>query len=264
MKKEPNKKLAGLFLIVGFTLFFALIGQTIWHKMMMDKEDILVMYFHESLQGLSEGAPVVFRGVQVGKVVRIKLIADVDDLEFQIPVYIRLNTAAVVKKDSIWEKLWKKDRLLESLIENGLRARLVTQSYLTGQLMIELVMLPDTKVSIVQEQTDEKFPQIPTVLSKTQEFAEGWNQLKIHQTLTKIDNIVEELQTQLPILLPAISKNAETLNNVLQKVENSTDETIFNANRTLQDISDAARSLQNLTDYLERHPEALIKGKKGQ
>ena len=43
MKKEPNKKLAGLFLIVGFTLFFALIRQTIWHKMMMDKEDILVM-----------------------------------------------------------------------------------------------------------------------------------------------------------------------------------------------------------------------------
>ena len=42
MKKEPNKKLAGLFLIVGFTLFFALIGQTIWHKMMMDKEDIWI------------------------------------------------------------------------------------------------------------------------------------------------------------------------------------------------------------------------------
>jgi paraquat-inducible protein B len=32
---------------------------------------------------------------------------------------------------------------------------------------------------------------------------------------------------------------------------------------TLREVSRAARSLRVLADYLERHPEALVRGKKG-
>ena len=264
MKKEPNKKAIGLFLVVGFALFFGLIGQSIWHKMNADAKNIYVMYFHESLQGLSEGSSVVFQGVEVGKVTRIRLEADTQDLKFQVPVYVRLKPIGNMGQDSVWEKLWKKDNLLNTMVKQGLRARLVTQSYLTGQLMIELVMLPESDIEMVHEQGEEDFPQIPTVLSKTGEFSKGLDKLQIQEVVAQFNRVTALLGRELPILLPALTKTAQSLDKTFSKVAGSSDETISNLNKALQDVSDAAKSLQNLTDYLERHPEALIKGKKGE
>ena len=277
MKKEPNKKAVDLFLIIGFALFFGLIGRSVWRKMVVDNKGVFVMYFDESLQGLSEGAPIVFQGVEVGKVTRIKLVADAQDLKFQVPVYARLKPVGIVR-DSFWEKLWGRDDLLESLIDRGLRARLTTQSFLTGQLMIELVMLPNSYIETKKEPEGESFPQIPTVLSKTEELSKGLDPMQISNTVTQINRITETLSDQLPVLLPSLSRSSESLNNVLLraddvlsnanqvlfKMSENTEETISNLNKTLQDLSDAAKSLQNLTDYLEQYPEALIKGKKGE
>ena len=262
MKKEPNKKAVGLFLIIGFALFFWLIGQSVWQKLKTDEEGVYVMYFHESIQGLSEGSPVIFRGVEVGKVIRIRLVADPKDLRFQIPVYIRLNPFEDAEEASMWEKIWQKDEdLLNALIKRGLRARLTTQSLLTGQLGIELVMLPETEIEEVQGQDGEKFLQVPTVLSKSEELFKGFNTSKIQSIINQINHLTETLDNQLPVLLPALSQSAENLNKVLLKMSDSSDETISNLNKTLQDISDTAKSLQNLTDYLERHPESLLRGK---
>ena len=41
MKKEPNKKVIGLFLVIGFALFLGLIAQSIWQKIRSDEEDVL-------------------------------------------------------------------------------------------------------------------------------------------------------------------------------------------------------------------------------
>ncbi|MDY6408021.1 MAG: MlaD family protein [Pseudomonadota bacterium] len=265
MKKEPNKKAIGLFLVIGFTLFFGLIGQSIWQKIRADEDGVYVMYFHESIQGLSEGSPVVFQGVEVGKVIRIRLVADPKDLQFQIPVYIRMYPFEDAEEASMWEKIWQKDDdLLNALIERGLRARLATQSLLTGQLGIELVMLPDTKIKEVHGRDEENFLQIPTVLSKTEELSKGLDKLELQAAVTQFNRITELLGKELPVLLPAMTKSAESLDKTMSKIAGSSEETISNFNKTLQDVSDAAKSLQNLTDYLERHPEALIKGKKGE
>ena len=263
MKREPNKKAVGLFLIIGFALLACLIGQSVLHKMSVDKKGICVMYFNESIQGLSEGSPVVFRGVEIGRVTRIRLVANPEDLKFQVPVYARLKPIGNMGPDSIWGKIWKKDDLLDTLVKRGLRARLATQSYLTGQLMIELVMLPNSVAETVQEANDADFPQIPTVLSRTEEISKGLDKLQVREIVAQVNNITELLGKELPILLPALAQSAQNLDKTLGKVARSSDVTIANLNKTLVDISDAAKSLQNLTDYLERHPEALIKGKKG-
>ncbi len=265
MKKEPNKKAIGLFLVIGFTLFLGLIAQSILQKISTDAEGVYVMYFHESVQGLSEGSPVVFQGVEVGKVIRIRLVADPKDLQFQTPVYIRMDPFEDAEEASMWEKIWQKDDdLLDALIRRGLRARLATQSLLTGQLGIELVMLPDTEVEEVQGQDEENYLQIPTVLSKSGELSKGLDTLELQAAVTQFNRITELLGKELPILLPALTKSAQNMDKTLAKVAGSSETTISNLNKTLQDISDAAKSLQNLTDYLERHPEALIKGKKGE
>ena len=267
MKREPNKKAVGLFLVVGFSLFLGLIGQTIFHKIHTDTKDLAVMYFSESLQGLTEGSPVIFQGVEVGKVTRIVLVTNKNDLNFHVAVYARFKETDIISEGSLCEKLWKKDKeldFLDIMIKEGLRARLASQSYLTGQLMIDLVMLPDTQAIMFESPKKENIPQIPTVLSQKEELVRGLNRIKIQETLEKINTVAEVLGKELPVLLPALTKSAQNLDHTLEKVSDNSEETLSNLNETLQDISNAAKSTQNLTDYLEQHPESLIRGKKGE
>ncbi len=263
MKKEPNKKMIGLFLVIGFALFLGLIGKSVFDKIYADTSNIVVMYFNESLQGLAEGSLVMFQGVEVGKVTRILLVTDNDNLKFKVAVYARLKKIGIMSEGSISTKFWKKNNLLETLIKQGLRARASTQSYLTGQLMIELVLLPNTEVKLEHQQNDH-YPQIPTILSKKEELSRGLNALKIHEAIEGINNVTEVLSKELPVLLPALTKSAENLDKTLAEVAQSSEETMTNLNETLRDVSDAAKSMENLTDYLERHPESLLKGKKGE
>ena len=267
MKKEPNKKTIGLFLVVGFVLFFWLVGQSVFNKIHADTENMVVMYFSESLQGLSEGSPVIFQGVEVGKVTRIVLVADKTSLKFNVAVYARLKEIDVISEGSLWEKLWKKDadfNFLDLMIKQGMRARLASQSYLTGQLRIDLVMLPDSEIKMFESPKKEIIPQIPTVLSAREELARGFNALQLHKTIERINNVTDVLGKELPVLLPALTKSSQNLDRTLAKVAQNSDETISNLNETLRDVSDSAKSMQNLTDYLERHPESLIRGKKGE
>ncbi len=263
MKKEPNKKAVGLFLILGFALFLGLIGKSVFNKIYTDRSNVVVMYFNESLQGLSEGSPVMFQGVEIGKVSRVLLVTDEDNLKFKVAVYARLKQIGIMSEGSVGTKFWKKNNLLETLIKRGLRARASTQSYLTGQLMIELVLLPDTEVKL-EHQKNDHYPQIPTILSKKEELSRGLNALKIHEAIEGINNVTEVLGKELPVLLPALTKSAENLDKTLAKVAQSSEETMSNLNESLHDVSGAAKSMENLSDYLQRHPEALLKGKKGE
>jgi len=268
MKKEPNRKIVGLFLIIGFTLFLGLIGKSVIDKIQADTKDLAVMYFDESLPGLSEGAPVIFPGVEVGKVARIVLVTNKDDLNFHVAVYVRFKETDVISEGSLWEKLWKEEKedfdLLSIMIKEGLRARLASQSYLTGQLRIDLVMLPGTEPVMFDSPKKENIPQIPTVLSQKEELVRGLNRIKIQETLEKINTVADTLGTELPVLIPTLTRSAENLDQSLSKIAQSSEETMANLNKSLSDVSDAAKSIENLTDYLERHPESLIKGKKGE
>ncbi len=268
MKREPNKKVVGLFLVIGFALFLGLIGRTVFYKIHADTKDLAVMYFTESLQGLSEGSPVIFQGVEVGKVTRIVLVTNKNDLNFHVAVYIRFKETDIISEGSLWEKLWKKEKedldFLDLMIKEGLRARLASQSYLTGQLRIDLVMLPDTEATMFESPKKEDIPQIPTVLSQKEELVRGLNRIKIQETLEKFNAVTETLGKELPVLLPTLTDSAKNLDKTLVRVSDNTEETLANLNETLHEVSDAAKSLQNLTDYLEQHPESLIKGKKGE
>ena len=85
MRNEPNKRLIGLFMIIGISVLTIIFGTFLKSKFYDGDSKTLVMYFEESINGLNVGAPVVFKGVQIGKVVRTELIANPDDLNFSIP-----------------------------------------------------------------------------------------------------------------------------------------------------------------------------------
>ena len=139
MRKKPNNKLIGLFIVSGIALFVAIIGMFVSEKMMGKDKDLVVMYFSESIMGLDVGSQVVFKGVSVGKVAKIDVITDLQELEFSIPVYVSFNERAVSSE----QPTESDEEILHELIAKGLRARLATQNMLTGQLMIELEFIPD-------------------------------------------------------------------------------------------------------------------------
>ena len=103
MSQEPNKKKIGLFLLLGIIVFFLIIGQSVLSRFKVDNKQIAVMYFNESVKGLNVGSPVVFNGVEIGKVIKIELIANPQSVTFLVPVYVQLTSLSKMKKNTGWK-----------------------------------------------------------------------------------------------------------------------------------------------------------------
>lgn len=269
MSKKPNTKAVGLFVLIGFLCLFGIIGNFMWYKFYSSQNDLVVMYFQESVKGLNIGSPVVLEGVEVGKVASIELITGTNPMEFSIPVYVKFQKLKDINDSSFVTATQKREKL-QRLINNGLRAKLATQSYLTGQLMIELVFLPDTPITL-KRKNHTGVLEIPTTLSTIKELSKGIQKLPLKEIIDRANRILFSLEENLPTILPKINELLTAMTHVTQKIDQMTpaskqviinsDKTLKNINNTLSDISAAAKSMKNLTDYLEQHPEAVLKGK---
>jgi paraquat-inducible protein B len=120
-----------------------------------------VAYFPGSVAGLRVGAPVAFRGVPVGEVTEIRVRYDPGDMSVRVPVYFDLVEGSV---DAAGEVAAEDaaDEVLK-LIDAGLRAQLVPQSFVTGQLGVQLEVRPDAPAEPVG--TDGDVIEIPTIPS---------------------------------------------------------------------------------------------------
>lgn len=254
MSKQPNTKLIGLFLITSILVFVGILGHFIASKFTTNDDNLVVMYFDESVSGLNIGSPVVFMGVEIGKVARIDLITNPDNMDFRIPVYAKFEPRKNVQMNGFRGR----HAVLNELIEKGLRARLTTQSYLTGQLMIELEMIPNTK-AVLKQEGDDLF-EIPTVISQMGKLSQGIQDLPVRDSVLKFNIVMDRLDKE---IIPNLNTLLGNINTVITSNKKDLTKTLYNANQTLTDISMAAKSLRNFADYVERHPESLLKGKKG-
>ncbi|MDR2726834.1 MAG: MlaD family protein, partial [Deltaproteobacteria bacterium] len=130
-----------------------------------------VMFFESSLKGLSTGSPVVFRGVRVGRVSAIRMSGDVTTMELLIPVYVELD--ATVMKDlrhtgPVSSPANADTAYVRKMVQQGLCGSLNNQSLLTGQLLIELDVFPDTRRrnAFMPIPEYDALPVIPTVPSQ--------------------------------------------------------------------------------------------------
>lgn len=258
MRKQPNEKMIGIFMVAGLAAFIFVIGMFLKEKFMSDSGDYVVMYFDESIKGLNVGSSVVFKGVEVGKVVKIELLANAKTLDFSIPVFVKMDKSQGITTNGTG---YGKQEMLDELIARGLRARLTSQSYLTGQLMIELEMLPDTKISMKAPSTEKNIYEIPTVLSPIGEISKGIQDIPVRQSVEKFNEVLDNLNQQLPVILPKINKVVGNIDKIVGENKAASAETIDNLNKTIINVGEAAKSVKNLMDYLEQHPESMIKGK---
>jgi paraquat-inducible protein B len=125
-----------------------------------------ILYFQESVNGLDVGAPVKFKGVQLGRVTRILLGYEQKPGITDVAVLIELDERTAAEESSRQVDFSDRERMREA-ISRGLRARLESQSIVTGLLYVELGFYPGTPVRYLQ--AGDTFMEIPTIPSNLQE-----------------------------------------------------------------------------------------------
>jgi len=140
-----------------------------------------VVFFDGSVRGLSVGAPVEFKGIQVGLVTDVRLEFDSTDASFRIPVIIEIEPERIVESNADGDAT--SIQVLANLVSRGLRAQLQTGSLLTGQLYVALDMHPESPVRLLAKGHSD-LPEIPSI-------AGGFDQIttSLQSILAKLDKV---------------------------------------------------------------------------
>jgi len=236
-----------------------------------------LLHFDGSVRGLAVGAPVDFRGIEIGRVIDIILEFDWEKLAFRIPVLIELEPDRI---DWVGKQTMDRRQGMDFLVEKGLRARLKQGSLLTGQLYIALDMYPDAPpAKIVWSEPYAELPTIPTSMEEitrnVTKMVEKFEKIPLEQigndlrdTMANLNKTTEDLQKLVQNLdasvVPAANATLEQTQKTLIKVDrllNADSPTGHELKRALGELADAARNISILVDYLERHPESVVFGK---
>jgi paraquat-inducible protein B len=166
----------------------------------------------------------------------------------------------------------------QDVTERGMRARLLPGNLLTGQLYVDLDYFPDAQPVKLDPQSE--YPEIPTLANPLAGLLASFNKVldkleaaRLEETLDNLntllissDQLVSTLGQNAPAMAVELQATLEEAHAALAslKASTSTDGEIGNElYNALTEISAAARSIRVMSEYLERHPEALLKGKTG-
>jgi paraquat-inducible protein B len=168
MGKRVNPVLVGGFVVGAIVL--AVVAVTIWGTgRFFEKSFKCVAYFPGSVNGLNKGAPVKFRGVQVGEVTEIRLRFQQVRGEPRIPVFLKLDETRMLE---LGAERAPTAEVAKDFVANGLRARLQTLSIVTGVLYVEFDLLPGSPLELVQRD-DAPVPELPTLPTTLEEMTKS-------------------------------------------------------------------------------------------
>src|SRR5216684_4203044 len=229
------------------------------------------LVFKDSVRGLVPGAPVEFRGIPVGEVAAIRAQVDLKTFEFSTPVTIhldpqRLGVRIVDAKSGVDLETMRR-RLIDSLVSHGVRAQLKTGNLLTGSAFVSLDFFPGAPQATVDwSQQPVQLPTIPGQLEEIETSVENIikkvNQMPLKEIGDDLRKAIGDLDLTLVSARGTLVSAQGTLDNT-SSLTGPNSVQIEKLDSTLQEVSRAARSVRVLADYLERHPEALLQGKKG-
>jgi paraquat-inducible protein B len=224
-----------------------------------------VLLFKDSVRGLAPGAPVEFRGIPVGEVAEVRAQFDAKTSEFSVPVTIHVDAQRLgvkvydVKPGADVASVRR--NFMNTLIARGVRAQLRTGNLLTGSALVAFDFFPNALAAKLDWSQDPV--QLPTIPGQLQAM-----EASVESVITKLDKmplkeIAEGVQKTMGDLDLTLLSARGTLDNANTIVApNSAQGQQLDS--TLEEVRRAARSVRVLADYLERHPEALIRGKKGE
>jgi len=199
------------------------------------------MVFDGSVKGLTLGAPVALRGVQIGQVTDIRLILDTDTVDVIMLVEAEINSSNIQRRGSI------SGSLMDELIARGMRAQLNTQSFLTGLLYVQLDFFPGSEIRLAN--IESEYPQIPTIPTELERLQREIESIDIAKMADDLGSIAEgvdqfvnnpEFQTlpgELQTALESFEAMTGELRATLQTSGPKIDELLANANTTVKTVN---------------------------
>jgi paraquat-inducible protein B len=255
-----------------------------------------LLYFTSDVRGLETGAPVELNGIQIGSVLDVNLEFDVEKISFSVPVLVETEGDRIKTIGKMPEGA-EEQKVMDYLVAKGLRAQLKTGSLITGKLLVALDLHPNAPPAKIN--WEGRYPVLPTVPTAMEEITTNLTQLlkkleklpieqigndlrdtvsgakrlvnspELQQSATALNETLNQAQKFVSALnkdvAPEMKSAVSNLNAALiqaQKLARSLNSNVApQADRTLKELQSAARSIKVWAEYLERHPEALIRGK---
>jgi len=258
----------------------------------------LLLYFDGSVRGLNAGAPVELRGLRIGTVKDVRLEYNADDKTFRVPVVITIEPTRIT---ILGERETTPYGGLDEFVERGLRAQLRSGNLLTGQLLVALDFFPDAPPEKVDY--SDVYPVLPTIPSEIEQLTRSVGDVLEKVANLQLEELVGDLRAtvqsaQKLVSSPEVTEAVTNLNRSLESVESvlgkvnkevgplveslrrtseaaeatlvSTESMVgensqirYDLSQLLQELTEAARSIRLLADYLEQNPNALLSGKGG-
>jgi paraquat-inducible protein B len=249
-----------------------------------------VMYFKGSLRGLSAGAPVELHGIGVGEVKSVDVEYDRDAGTLRFPVVVEIypqrirghkpNGAPTTAANA--DAPVSSQKLLDSLVAHGLRAELKSGNLLTGQKYVDLDMHADApKETVWWNEEPSVFPTVSNGLDEIQDSVGSiarklgkvpFDQISyrllstltsLDQTLKSTDQLMKHVDSDIAPQVKATLAEAQAAMKNAKDLLGQDAPLQSDLGATLLQLSRAAKAVTALVDYLERHPESLIRGKPG-
>ncbi|NJD05448.1 MAG: MCE family protein, partial [Methylococcaceae bacterium] len=238
-----------------------------------------VLYFNESLRGLTVGAPVDFRGLQLGEVSGVRGEYDPERRTLKAVVDVALIWDIVVRKKHGEEMHLSGEPLREQIqhmVDKGFRAQLRSGNLLAGQLYVALDFFPDAKPTAIDWNSETpEFPTMPGALASLSENVSNLfkkiDKLPLDETTAEVRQAIRSLDQALRStdrLVTGLDREVmPEARAALIQVKRPLDEAQkpmaadgplqHDARDALAEVTRAAQSLRVLMDYLDRHPESL-------
>lgn len=262
MAKQANRMMIGGFVVIALFILAASVA-VFGSGKFFQKTQPYILFFDGSVMGLSVGSPVLWEGVQIGSVTSIAIVADLVEAKSQIPVIVEILPARfnVIRGER------EPQKNLQRLIDRGLRAVLTTQSFITGQMAIQVGFYPNTEVVFRKSLTKayQAYPEIPTIPSTSQRLMQALEKLdleKIEKKLTESMDGISRLVNN-PDLAPSIRDLRETLQSthkLIDRIDGRVDPLTKNVNKTVKDFRRLTNTLDSRIKELTANFDRTLAG----
>jgi paraquat-inducible protein B len=238
------------------------------------------MVFDQTVRGLTPGAAIDLLGVDIGRVRTVALQYDAKRKRFPVEVTAEIYPLRLgpVRSALLRDVGVPSDAaVLQELAAHGLRAQLRTGNLLTGQLYVALDFIPGpARTATIEEDGTVRMPTAPGTLSELQpQIAEIVGKVSkipfdeigrdLRTTLSRasaaIGQLTPDAQKALAEVQRTLARAQTTLDNLDRNVTDPSAPVQRNLEDTLIELQRTARALRVLADYLQQHPESLLRGK---
>jgi paraquat-inducible protein B len=239
---------------------------------------------------IGPGTSVQLQGADIGQITESHLQYDDDSQSIITRAIVQIDPSHIeivhlrTARDHDADPAGALSARIEKLVAKGLRAHLVSANFLTSSKVVSLDIVPEAPPAHIRQVDGmSELPSIPTtdiatILASVQSVlkhvdkatagpALGHAITELDRTLTHLDQVTAEIEPQIKPIMQSLRDTADAAQRTLQSANNVLGTSAASGAdlpRLIRELTDSARSLRDLADYLGRHPESLLRGRKGE